>query len=70
MPIDYKDYPEDWHAISERIRFVRADNKCEQCGVPNGCFIRRSKANGQVHAALALQCRMHSVSGSAFFNRS
>lgn len=28
-------YPEDWKEISEYIRFVRADNKCEVCGAEN-----------------------------------
>ena len=36
MPIDYRDYPKDWHAISRRIRFVRAKNRCEWCPAKNG----------------------------------
>lgn len=28
-------YPDNWKEISERIRTVRAKNKCEKCGVPN-----------------------------------
>jgi len=35
MPINYRDYPTDWHEISRRIRFERAQNQCEcigQCG--------------------------------------
>lgn len=35
MPIDYKRYPENWHEFSRKIRFERAENKCEKCGVPN-----------------------------------
>jgi 5-methylcytosine-specific restriction endonuclease McrA len=35
MPIDYKKYPPDWKAISSRIRFTRAQNKCENCGAVN-----------------------------------
>lgn len=42
MPIDYKDYPEDWEAISLRIR-ERAKNRCEECGVPNHAWIMRNK---------------------------
>jgi 5-methylcytosine-specific restriction endonuclease McrA len=34
MPIDYNDYPPDWHDISRRIR-IRARNRCEQCGAVN-----------------------------------
>lgn len=29
-------YPKDWKQISEHIRFVRAGNKCEVCGLENG----------------------------------
>lgn len=36
MPIDYSEYPPNWHEISEYIRFVRAENKCETCGAVNG----------------------------------
>lgn len=39
MPIkpENKDrYPKNWKQISERIRFVRAANKCEVCGIRNG----------------------------------
>lgn len=35
MPIDYKDYPPDWKRIRAEI-LVRADDRCEACGVPNG----------------------------------
>lgn len=35
MPIDYSKYPPDWKAISKRIRFGRAQNKCEACGAAN-----------------------------------
>ncbi len=28
-------YPKNWKQISERIRFERANNKCEKCGVEN-----------------------------------
>jgi len=36
MPIDYSEYPENWHEVSRRIRFERAANKCEWCGAENG----------------------------------
>lgn len=35
MPIDKARYPADWKQISKRIRFERADNKCEWCGAEN-----------------------------------
>lgn len=28
-------YPADWPAVSRRIRFERAGNRCEQCGCEN-----------------------------------
>lgn len=36
MPVDYSRYPANWHEISRRIRFERAQNKCEWCGAANG----------------------------------
>lgn len=36
MPIDYKEYHPKWSLISRLIRFIRAGNKCEWCGAPNG----------------------------------
>lgn len=36
MPIDYKEYPANWKAISRLIRFGRANNRCEWCGAENG----------------------------------
>ena len=41
MPINYSEYPDNWKEISEFIRFERADNKCETCGVPNYELIYR-----------------------------
>lgn len=43
MPIDYSQYHPKWHLISRLIRFKRAGNKCEKCGVPNHSFITRDK---------------------------
>lgn len=42
MPIDYSKYPDNWKDISARIRFERAQGKCEQCGAPHGEYILRS----------------------------
>lgn len=36
MPMDRKRYPANWEVISRRVRFERAGNKCEWCGVENG----------------------------------
>lgn len=35
MPIDYKEYHPKWSLISYLIRFIRAKNKCEECGAEN-----------------------------------
>jgi hypothetical protein len=34
-------YPDDWEAISLRIRNERAQGKCELCAAPNGLYIFR-----------------------------
>jgi hypothetical protein len=46
MPVDYSRYPDDWHEISRHIRFERAGNRCEWCGVRNGAVGARDK-NGK-----------------------
>lgn len=43
-------YPKDWAAISARIRFERAGNRCEECGVPNHELGGRTP-DGQWHRA-------------------
>jgi len=43
-------YPKDWPAISRRIRFERAGNRCEQCGVQNHQLGGRTP-DGQWHPA-------------------
>jgi len=35
MPIDLKEYPDNWEAISSYIRFERAQNRCEGCNAEN-----------------------------------
>jgi hypothetical protein len=41
MSIDRNRYPSNWNEISFHIRFVRAGNRCEWCGVQNGIEIVR-----------------------------
>ena len=53
MPCDYSKYPENWKQISEWVRYMRADNRCEwrdwDQGKP-GTFVRRCEArNGKPH---------------------
>jgi len=43
-------YPKNWPEISRRIRFERAGNRCEQCGVPNHELGGRTR-DGQWHKA-------------------
>lgn len=45
-------YPKDWSTISSQIR-ARADNKCEECGVPNYELGGRAP-DGTWHKALPL----------------
>ncbi len=47
-------YPKDWPAISRRIRFERAGNKCEDCGVPN--YELGGRDDGKWHKARILGC--------------
>lgn len=37
-------YPKNWKQISERIRYERAGNKCEDCGVLNHAVGYRDKS--------------------------
>jgi hypothetical protein len=41
MPINYKEYHPKFSLISRLVRFKRAGNKCEWCGVPNHTWIYR-----------------------------
>ncbi len=45
MPMDRSRYPKDWKEISKRIRFERAEGKCEWCGAPHRGF--RDRITGE-----------------------
>lgn len=45
MPVDRSKYPPDWPAISRRIRYERAGNRCEWIEDGNRC----EAINGQPH---------------------
>ena len=47
MPCDYRRYPQDWKALSRRLRFARAQGRCEQpgCGAPHGELIFRLRTD-------------------------
>jgi hypothetical protein len=61
--MDMKKYPRNWKEISRFIRFERADNKCEQCGVQNGFLKFRSSslANGFEIVNPKNQARIHEL---------
>lgn len=41
MPIDYKEYPENWFTVIRPSVLARAKHCCEDCGAPNHKFIYR-----------------------------
>jgi hypothetical protein len=41
MPIDYKEYPENWKTEIRPAVLARANNCCEECGVKNHALIHR-----------------------------
>jgi hypothetical protein len=43
MPINYKNYPENWRWLSRQI-IKDADNKCELCYAPNGVKVLRGRS--------------------------
>lgn len=43
MPIQKSDYHPKWSLISRLIRYHRAKNRCEECGLQNGRIIIRLK---------------------------
>jgi hypothetical protein len=65
MPVDYSRYPKDWEDISRRIRFERAGNKCEWCGVPNGEWGARDK-HGEWRDEHSIHCLNSGVGESLF----
>jgi len=46
MPVDYSKYPKNWFTEIRPAILLRADNKCEQCKVPNGAWVCRGEWNG------------------------
>jgi hypothetical protein len=36
MPMQLRDYPPGWRALSHRLRFERAQGRCEWCGAEHG----------------------------------
>jgi hypothetical protein len=54
MPFIRQNYPADWEAISQRIRFERAGNRCE-------C---RGECGGHDEPCVAINGQAHPVTGS------
>lgn len=46
MPIDYKKYHPEWKKVIRPAILLRAENKCENCNVPNHKLILRGEYNG------------------------
>ena len=49
MPIDYKEYHPKWSLISRLIRYRRASNRCEWCGIENGSIVDKQTGKYPVH---------------------
>lgn len=45
MPFKREKYPSNWEEFSRFIRFERAENRCEKCGVPNYAIIHRTETD-------------------------
>ena len=46
-------YPADWKLRSRFVRFYRAKNRCEWCGVPNGAYRRRGTGDFRMSLEVA-----------------
>jgi len=64
MPIDYKNYCKDWKLRSKFIRFFRAKNKCEFCGVEN---YKPNPLTGS-KVILTVAHLDHNIENNSFFN--
>lgn len=47
-------YPADWKLRSRFVREVRAKNRCEWCGVPNGAYRRRGTDDYRMSLEVAM----------------
>lgn len=47
MPINYKDYPDNWKTEIRPSILKRADDCCELCFVPNNQIVYRDKTTGK-----------------------
>ncbi len=61
MPIDYKRYPPNWKELRAQV-IIRANNKCEFCGVGNGLIGQRDK-DGTFHELTPMQTEAAALDG-------
>ena len=61
MPIDYKKYPANWKELREAV-LLRANNKCEICGVENYAVGVRS-ADGSFREYSAMEVEASFLDG-------
>ena len=62
MPINYNNYCKDWKLRSKFIRFYRAKDRCENCGVKN-----YSIRNGS-RIVLTVAHLDHDIANNSFYN--
>ena len=75
MPIDYKKYCKDWKLRSKFIRFYRADNLCEVCGLINYSHVNKHTRelclpdeNDSIKIVLTVAHLDHNINNNSFFN--
>lgn len=44
MPIDYSQYPPNWFTEIRPAVLARANNRCENCGIANKLWVRKTKS--------------------------
>jgi len=64
MPIDYKNYPPNWKTEIRPAILKRAQDRCEQCGVPNHALILRSRTNPAEYLIYDSERDCHLLDGS------
>lgn len=75
MPINYKNYSSDFKLRSRFIRFVRAKNRCENCGAWNYQFLDKhtreltdpTDANA-IRIVLTTSHLDHDITNNSFYN--
>lgn len=55
MPIDYRDYPENWKSELRPAVLTRANNACENCGVKNYDVVRWNEAESRYESHLSVR---------------